>query len=62
MLCEKTKEGTAQTTAGKCFRKSKEQGIHCGDITKGTNVHESKTNKKWSTALTVSVFNKIAPF
>jgi hypothetical protein len=59
MLCEKTEEGGAQTTAGKC---SKEETRN-GEATVRTQQKDQifmKTNKPiWRAALTVSMSNKI---
>jgi hypothetical protein len=55
MICEKTKEGAAQTTAGKCSQEEARNGeATVRTQQKGTNVHGNKANKKCSAALTVS--------
>jgi hypothetical protein len=57
---KKQKKGAAQTTTGKFSQegaRNREATVRTQQ--KGKNVHENKTNKKWSAALTMCVSNKI---
>jgi hypothetical protein len=57
-VCKRTKEGTAQATAGE-FHEETMYREATVDSTKGTNVHWNKMNKNEAQRLTVSVSNTV---